>query len=532
MEEEKYLSAEAEGRNAEKIKNVFKKVRESESAKRIICRLALFAAAGIVFEFFVAYAFSPLYKGLWDFDVPVFWEIGKGWAKGLLPFRDLMDLKGPLVFLAYRIGYMLFGDRMKMMAVFDILSFALSGAILCETADIILESRSRKNTLLCLCIMALAAAGPWGPGGMVSVYTLPAVSFSWMFLAKWMKSESADHRPLWAFVYGITFGLCMMSRMLDGVAVAAPCLWISICLARKRKWKNLAENVAACAIGAVLACAPFVIYFAACGALGEMMYGTFGMGARYYVYASPFYRLSTLWPTFFYSTMIMVSLVWSAVAAKRNGLQKAGLIISSSVISLMILFATKSSEFYYIPYIPVTVVSAFELIRTARVSSDAVRKRMTSAFIGGLAVIVLSGTYTMSVGRNNMASQSYEFDRDIANVASQIPAKERKKVLLYDIYMKYYRTLNIPVRFKYFCNQKWEIGVVGKSYAKRLSDEIVHKGPKWIIMRMYPENGRLVVKWPSKKASALYEIKTASGCVALAERTDGKKKNKITKIIV
>ena len=64
MEEEKYLSAEAEGRNTEKIKNVFKKVRESESAKRIICRLALFAAAGIVFEFFVAYAFSPLYKGL------------------------------------------------------------------------------------------------------------------------------------------------------------------------------------------------------------------------------------------------------------------------------------------------------------------------------------------------------------------------------------------------------------------------------------------------------------------------------------
>ena len=443
-----------------------------------------------------------------------------------------MDLKGPLVFLVYRIGYMLFGDRMKMMAVFDILSFALSGAILCETADIILESRSRKNTLLCLCIMVLAAAGPWGPGGMVSVYTLPAVSLSWMFLAKWMKSESTDHRPLWAFVYGITFGLCMMSRMLDGVAVAAPCLWICICLIRKKKWKNLAENAAACATGAVLACAPFVIYFAAHGALSEMLYGTFGMGARYYVYASPFYHLSTLWPTFLYSVMIMVSLVWSVFAAKRNGMQKTGLTVSSSVISLLILFATKSSEFYYIPYIPVTVVSAFELIRTARVSSGAVRKRMTSAFIGGLAVIVLSGTYTMSVGRNNMASQSYVFDGDIANVASQIPAKERKKVLLYDIYMKYYRTLNIPVKFKYFCNQTWEMNVIGKGYTKRLSDELEHKGPKWIMLRMYPKHGRMAVKWPSKKASAMYEIKTFSGRRCRSGRKNWKAKIKLQKIIV
>lgn len=529
MEKEKHLAAEAKGGVSEKIKDMFRKVYKLESAKRIICRLAVFAIAGIVFEFFVAYAFSPLYDGLWDFDVPVFWEIGKRWVNGLLPYRDLMDLKGPLVFLVYRLGYMIFGDRMKMMAVFDVISFALSGAILCEAADVILESRGSKNTLLCLCIMILAAAGPWGPGGMVSVYTLPAVSLSWLFLVRWMKSDSTDHRPAWTAVYGVTFGLCMMSRMLDGVAIAVPCLWICICLIRKKKWKNLAENAVACAAGVILACAPFVIYFATHGALGEMLYGTFGMGARYYVNTSSFRNPVMMIVALWYSTIITVPVLWSLTGIKNRFRDKSSrLVFFSAIIAFVILFATKASEFYCISYIPMFITSVFFLIgRTGQETDKSKNKISQTLFLTGILIVIFSNVFTMSEGRKNIAASSVLFDHDVSSVMRHVSKKDRKNLIFYDLHMKYYEEYRTDAAFKYFTNQSWEIASIGKSYKKRLADRIIKDGPKYIAMRVYTSKNSYVSPWPSRRAGSLYRIKSVSGSVVLFERT-GKKENNVT----
>ncbi|MDH6355503.1 hypothetical protein M2132_001848 [Dysgonomonas sp. PH5-45] len=56
---------------------------------------------------FLCSRMSPLYDfNAWS-DINVYFTIGKGWMNGLLPYRDLFDHKGPLIFLIYGIGYLI-----------------------------------------------------------------------------------------------------------------------------------------------------------------------------------------------------------------------------------------------------------------------------------------------------------------------------------------------------------------------------------------------------------------------------------------
>ena len=44
-------------------------------------------------------------------DSPAFQIIGKYWSEGVIPYKDLWDMKGPYIFLMNAIGYGLTGTR-------------------------------------------------------------------------------------------------------------------------------------------------------------------------------------------------------------------------------------------------------------------------------------------------------------------------------------------------------------------------------------------------------------------------------------
>ena len=54
---------------------------------------------------------SPVWKQEYQGDDLIFQIIGKYWAKGFLPYVDIWDHKGPLLFLLNAIGYFLTGGK-------------------------------------------------------------------------------------------------------------------------------------------------------------------------------------------------------------------------------------------------------------------------------------------------------------------------------------------------------------------------------------------------------------------------------------
>lgn len=51
---------------------------------------------------------SSLYSIPMSYDPIIYGIVGNGWMEGLMPYRDLFDQKGPLIFLIYGISFLLF----------------------------------------------------------------------------------------------------------------------------------------------------------------------------------------------------------------------------------------------------------------------------------------------------------------------------------------------------------------------------------------------------------------------------------------
>lgn len=72
---------------------------------------------------------SWLFGNTQTFDSNMFQLMGKHWASGeALPYRDLWDLKGPIIFFVNALGYWLAGSKVGVFAI-QLLSLSLSSII-------------------------------------------------------------------------------------------------------------------------------------------------------------------------------------------------------------------------------------------------------------------------------------------------------------------------------------------------------------------------------------------------------------------
>jgi len=74
-----------------------------ESKKKEAFWLSVSAVMAFMF-LLVASKSSPLYPMNDWVDMHCFLTVGRGWRDGLLPYRDLIDHKGPLIYFLFGLG--------------------------------------------------------------------------------------------------------------------------------------------------------------------------------------------------------------------------------------------------------------------------------------------------------------------------------------------------------------------------------------------------------------------------------------------
>lgn len=83
--------------------------RKMKIEAKSIVRYVLFLALSLTAMYFCTES-SPFYaRNPWD-DASIYYSIGKGIAHGYVPYRDMFDHKGPVVFFLYALGYLLTPD--------------------------------------------------------------------------------------------------------------------------------------------------------------------------------------------------------------------------------------------------------------------------------------------------------------------------------------------------------------------------------------------------------------------------------------
>ncbi len=253
---------------------------KAKKEKRDWIGYLLFLAGAVAFVLFFSTSSSPLYRG-YGADSAIFQVIGKYWAQGRVPYLELFDHKGPYIFLVDAVGYGMMGGKSGGIALLQCIHLFLFLLGAYEIALCFFEKGAATLwTMLTLGFLALSYEG----GNLTEEYMLPYLAFSvcgqLRFFKKGENGKWEGHPYGWAFLYGVTFALCVFTRLTNAVGLCCGIFIILCILIREKKWRNIAGNVLAAAAGTAVAGIPFLVYFLRKGALYEMFLGTIWQNVR------------------------------------------------------------------------------------------------------------------------------------------------------------------------------------------------------------------------------------------------------------
>lgn len=104
-----------------------KKISDYLDNKKIIIAILLVAS---IFTLLICSKNSPLYPYNDWVDGNAFFTMGKGMFNGKVPYKDLFEQKGPLLYLIYGIGYLISHDTFLGVYLLEVISYTIFGYFL------------------------------------------------------------------------------------------------------------------------------------------------------------------------------------------------------------------------------------------------------------------------------------------------------------------------------------------------------------------------------------------------------------------
>lgn len=402
---------------------------------------------------------SPLFSG-WGFDSAMFQTMGKYWAEGCLPYVDLYDHKGPMIFFINALGYGLNGRNG--VYIIQSLCIALGEAV----AYRLLADRLSKGKALTLALLLpLILAGNWQEGNTTEEYILPLLLGSYYLMARWcggLEEGRFTHRARAAFVYGLCFGFALMTRVTNALGVCLGAAFITVLLAVKGEWKNLLANAAAFLLGALAPVLPFCVYFAAHGALYNMWYGTLLYNLDY-LSSSGFPRpeglvqLLVLVRLYLPGWCLMAAALWGLLAGKKNRL--AGLLwLLVAAGNTAFLYTLNRYAHYGIVLLPFFYLAVRELAGAE--IRPGLRKWSAGLALCLTALVLLSSG--LRVYKNytvRLPPSAYEEIVDYGDgyeeLVAMIPREGRDSFVAFNCPRRLYLEQELRPAFRFFTLQQW-----------------------------------------------------------------------------
>lgn len=222
---------------------------------------------------------SPLYPLNDWVDANTYFTVGKGFFRGYIPYAELYDQKGPIVFALFGLASLISDGSFLGVYVLETLCFSL----FLLGAYQLISLFTQKNRLLALPILAAGVLSSlaFSHGGSVEELCMPIFAWSLYDSMRYFKTQYPEKIPLrTVFVNGLLAGVLLMTKFnLLGFHFA----WMAVVAISqfvRREWKH---GLAACCLflGAMaLVCVPWVIYFTCVGKMDAFV--------RFYFYENIF----------------------------------------------------------------------------------------------------------------------------------------------------------------------------------------------------------------------------------------------------
>ncbi len=444
---------------------------------------AISLAVSALFLTFASVYTSPL-NPYYGSDAAVFMVIGKGVTQGLVPYVDLYDHKGPLLFFFNALGYLLFDGKVGVLLV-QILFFAVCLYFVYKMARLFVSSGYACWMIVAFCYYYITLV----EGGNLSeewslLFTVLPMYLSLRFA---MQQQPIATHPLWhSFVYGLCLGAQVFIRLNNASIVCGIILAFVILLCIEKSYQAIFANAGVVLLGVLCVAAPIFLYFALHGAVDAFLQAAF---VDYFVYALNGADTKT-WQDIC-AVLVRLLLFHVAIFAayrlyKGGTLGKAPAILTVCMgsVSAPLLFLGYGYLHYYLVFAPFMVL-ALCLACKAFAERQCATRRAQLAFVAVLLLAVAPFAYRFArqVGVNLMMDF---FDYNQAEVAcvtqimSNVPEDEMDSVWAYDTNARFYLYADVLPCYTYFVSQSFH-AQAAPEIATEIDTMLTTDAPLWVV---------------------------------------------------
>ena len=234
----------------------------------------------LLYVTFFSVSTSPLYvnEGM---DSAIFKSMGLAMTQGKVPYVDLFDHKGPVLYFINALGQWIWQGRLGIFLL-QIIAASISFIYLYKTTRLFLNG---IQSVAIMVVSLFLFSGFYQSGNLCEEWILAFISpCLFLLLSDIVHGELKHVSPLYGFIYGICFGLAFFIRPNDALAILGGALLGTICYAWFVKKENIIRiccDILAFLCGFVVVCIPIYVYFAYHHAINDFIYGLFVHNSLY-----------------------------------------------------------------------------------------------------------------------------------------------------------------------------------------------------------------------------------------------------------
>lgn len=419
---------------------------------------------------------SPLYKNYWGGDSAQFQTIGAGWADGKVPYVELFDHKGPIMFLINAAGYMLGGRT----GLFILQIIAMTVTLLAIIKICRLFSPKISYAFLSIIILLTAISFGYADGNTTQEFCLPLIAWGTYLLLKFLLQEDIGkkpkkHNPKVAGAYGAMVSFIFLIQATNAIPICAGVLAITIYLLKTKQFANLWKNILWFIGGFLIVFLPFAIYFGLQGAFLDFINGTFIYNIKYSASMGSWLKGASGGDVWYFITAYLPAysvIITGALAFRRKKYTYAIMLLVSFVLEIYWYLSGALFGQYALVSVVQIVLLANELVLLQSKKPDAFfgAVLLASAMFIGLVYFEQVRDYILlTVNSYTEIKTGAEGAPAYDSLMKKIPNLEETSFVAYghnslkDIYLRY----NINPSSKFFAIQDWHA-----SFSDELKNQI------------------------------------------------------------
>lgn len=315
--------------------------------------------------FFLLFGFnSPIYTFNSDSDYHWFLTMGNSLKNGKIPYRDLFEQKGPIVYFVYAFcclfpnpGIAVFFLEIFCMSLFFFFAYRICHKYL-----------NNFYSLLALPILAFTIFTCWcrmRSGAAVEEFMLPIYAY---FLLCWL--EFLQEKRAWTWIRSLCLGLCFgvmlwVKYTLFYFMLTPMIIWLILSL-RRRQIKTLILNALWMIAGLLIITAPILIFYALHHALDDLIYCYFYINLTAYGTTSPLVILASFGLFFTIGPALLVLIIYGIIRfSVQYWHERTGwLVLTAFLVNLgLLVYSSKMISYYYGELIPYAIFGVIYILK-------------------------------------------------------------------------------------------------------------------------------------------------------------------------